>query len=174
MIAFEKLVALFDLRQTTVFPAQPPTDSSIATINTHFGVTLPPMLVRFARVSQKFGCYFASLGEDYENDSHILRINKQFGRVRRRRQGRWQQVKPEYLLVINHGHDNDCDCLDLRSWNPQTGDYALRYWTPSTQHVDAESEGWPTFHAYLEWLAVPDISKLRGQHKERVRTILES
>lgn len=171
MIAFDKLVALFDLSRAPAVPVERPTSQSIAAINSHFGISLPPMLIEFSRRSEKFGCYFASLGEDYSSPFHIIPINRQAARIRRRRQRQWQYVKPPYLLVINHGYDDDYDCLDLRAWNSETGDYRLQYWAPDVADLESE-KGWATFHEYLEEFALPDLKRLRGEERTRVLEIL--
>ena len=104
-------------------------ETSIKYINSHFGISLPPKLIDMANKSQNFGSWFDSLGPDFSNPFHIIRINRIYHRMRRRPHGgKWQRAKPRYLLVINHGHDDDCDCLDLRTWDSETGDYPIQYW----------------------------------------------
>ena len=175
MIAFEKLIALFDLGEATVWPVRRPTAESIGAINRHFGVSLPPLLIKLAQQSERFGAHFASLGDDFENDFHIIRVNRLFASKRRRTPQGWRRAKPEYLLVFNHGHDDDCDCLDLRSWNPESGDYRVRYWTPSDrERAPVPDHSWLSFHAYFEHLALPDLARLRGERREQVMAILRT
>ena len=146
----ETLAKLFDLLSGFEVPTQRPTEASIARINEHFGVELPANFIRFAKFSECYGSWFAGLGEDYQNEWHIIRINSFYRRLRRRKHGdKWRSAKPKAYVVINHGHDDDCDCIDTSDWNEDAGEYRIGYWTPGLERID---EPYDSFLAYLNGL----------------------
>jgi len=133
----ETLAELFDLLSGPVFDSEKPTNSSIEQINDHFGIELPATLVQFAKLSNNFGAWFSSLGEDYRNPFHIIRINRIYRRMRKRKHGdKWRPAKPREYIVINHGHDNDCDCIDTGDWNEKEGEYRIVYWYPGVEEIE--------------------------------------
>ena len=144
MKTIEQLVSEFDdLHLPAVaFAVEPPTDSSIRKINTHFAIELPHELILFAKLSKSFGSWFASLGEDYDSPKHIIRINSYW---RRRRKTR---AIPRNLLIINRGFDDDLDCIELDSLNVSTGACSIRYWFPGCAPED--STVYPTFVEYVQ------------------------
>jgi hypothetical protein len=142
----ERLVALFESVTEGGADYRPPNKQSLKVIREHFGVDLPPSLVELARSTRAFGSWFASLGDDYQDHWHIMRVNSRARRMRRRRNGRWSFVKPAHLLVINRGHDDDFDCIDLRTRDPETGECKVRYWSPDGDDVPVAD----TFHGYVE------------------------
>lgn len=117
-----------------------PTRHSIAKINSHFDITLPQSLLEFVRCWRSSGCWLASLGPDYESGSHIIRINSYWRQRRRTRR------IPSNLVIINRGFDDDLDCLDLTQFNPNTGEYAVRYWSPGIP----DGEAYTSFPEYMD------------------------
>ena len=144
MKTVEQLVAEFDdLNMAAVgYPAKRPSEWSVRKINAHFGIELPHELVLFAKLSKSFGSWFASLGDDYDSPSHIIRINSYW---RRRRKTR---AIPRNLLIINRGFDDDLDCIDLESFDGSTGAFSIRYWFPGC--VAEESTVYPSFNDYMQ------------------------
>jgi len=103
-----------------------PTAVSLAHIQAHFGVRFPNELIQFARDAAHFHCWFASLGPDFDNPHHIIRINSYWRRRRPKRR------IPRHLIAFNLGFDDDLDCFDLSMTPPDriaTGDHAVRYWS---------------------------------------------
>lgn len=111
----------------------PPTASSIRRINETLSIQLPASLIQFVSVSSACHHWLASLGEDYDAHHHILRMTSRARKHRRRAlgvQGRWEYVKPASFIPINHGYDDDYDCLDKNTFDLSTGEYAIGYWAP--------------------------------------------
>ena len=140
----------------------PPTAESIARINTHFGITLPPSFVKFAAQSKNFRSWFSSLGEDFCSPSHIIRTNSHFKNIRRRREQRWCYVKPASYIVVNLGFDQDCDCIDASRYNSVTGEYVIRYWYPGM----AEDEETSSYDCFEDYIRRHILSWSRKRHPE--------
>jgi hypothetical protein len=101
-----------------------PTPASIKRINSELKVELPESLVEFARRSERFGTWFAGLGEDYDSPFHILQLNSHA------HEASLDGVPmPPHLVMINQGYDEDYECFDLRR-SRQAGEYSIRYWSP--------------------------------------------
>ncbi len=84
------------------YRASPPTPTSLRRVFEELHV---PILTLFADIATRcpaYGGWFASIGEDYESHIHILGLNRTF-----RKMG----LPPEFVM-LNHGHDGDCDCWD--------------------------------------------------------------
>jgi hypothetical protein len=137
MYDIEALAKLFDLLSGPVFDSEKPTKTSIEKINEHFGIELPADFIRFAEISNNFGAWYSSLGEDYLNPFHIIRINRIYRRMRRKKHGdKWRPAKPNEYIVINHGHDDDCDCIDAGDWNEKESEYRIIYWCPGIEKIE--------------------------------------
>jgi hypothetical protein len=121
-----------------------PSEWSIRKINAHFNFVLPDDLITFAKHARFYGRRFASLGDDYDSPSHIIRINSYW---RRRRQKR---AVPRNLVAINRGFDDDLDCLDISSIDAATGEYAVQYWFPGIDESDASRSRYGSFREYIE------------------------
>ena len=120
-------------------PCCRPSRESICRIEAHFGMSLPAGLIQFAHQAKHFNRWFASLGQDYTNPMHIIRINSHW---RRRRKTR---AIPRQLVAFTVGFDEDLDCFDLSSFQADSGTYAIRYWTPGV--LDA-----PPFAGFAEYM----------------------
>ncbi|MBU6954512.1 SMI1/KNR4 family protein [Hahella sp. NBU794] len=137
MYSLEKLAEVNDMVSGYVCHQEKPTLDSINRVNEHFGFSLPQGLIDFAMLSAKFGSFFASLGEDYYNHYHIIRVNRIFRRLRRRAHGdKWRAAKPKPYIVINHGHDRCCDCIDTSDWNEAIQEYRIVFWYPGAKEVE--------------------------------------
>jgi hypothetical protein len=117
-----------------------PSRDSICRIEAHFGMSLPAGLIQFARQAKHFNGWFASLGRDYTNPRHIIRINSYW---RRRRKTR---AIPRQLVAFTVGFDEDLECFDLFSFQADSGKCEIRYWTPGV--VDASP--YASFAEYME------------------------
>jgi hypothetical protein len=119
-----------------------PTSHSIAKISEHFGMTLPASLREFVVGWRSSGSWFAGFGPDYHSRDHVIRINSYWRRRRKTRR------LPRHFVIVNRGFDEDCDCLDLTTFDPVTGEYAIRYWSPGIS--DGEVHG--SFPEYADAL----------------------
>jgi len=119
-----------------------PTSASIKRISEHFRMMLPHVFLELVRCWRGSGSWFASLGNDYENPQHIIRMNS-YWRTRRR-----TRRLPSHLVIFNLGFDEDCDCFDLEAYDRATGEYPIRYWTPGCAAEPIQ----PTFLDYANRL----------------------
>jgi hypothetical protein len=144
---WSKLVRVFSLCNKPyqkIYVAAPPSEASIAHINKSFGIELPAAFIQFAHECPTYGTWFSSIGEDYDNYLHIFQINKVFREPDPERKGEL----PPWLVIINHGHDYDCDCLDTRAFNAETREYPIQYWHPRLRET---RDPHTTFQEYLSW-----------------------
>lgn len=153
MLTSRQLVQLFDLgsagyKHRCPQPAPAPTAQSIARINRELGIELPESFVDFSRQCDCYGWYFSSIGEDYESDSHILTRNHVF-----HTDAEGYTPLPEYLILINSGHDGDYDCFDTRT-RDSAREYPIVYCDGMAGAGFVPSEPLPTFSHYLERIAI--------------------
>jgi hypothetical protein len=122
-LAFDELVRGFDrvMQPWRALACAAPTPASLARIERELGIELPGSLVELARRSACFGAWFASLGDD---EGDIVRLNRIW-----HREVEPHERMPAHLILINHGHDDDCDCFDLSRPRTAAGEYAIRYWS---------------------------------------------
>jgi hypothetical protein len=126
------------------YPSKPATKDSVTRIETILKVTLPSDFVEFSRLVHNYGVWFGSIGDDYQSHNHLLKLNAAFhepepGSV----------ALPEGWVLINHGHDGDCDCLDVSGGS--STEYPIYYINVESPraHVLIAT----TFREYLEKLA---------------------
>ncbi len=176
---FATMMAIYDLLHESAYglAVSPPSPTSIAKINAHLDIELPGRLIDFASYSSRYGCWGASLGEDYRSDNHIIRINSRYKRMRRRRHGgRWRAAKPESYVVLNEAHDDDCICLDRDSKDERTGEYHILYWYPG---MTAGDPCWDDFEAYLHHITIQQVWNLlndrtsKGHVRARSMAVIE-
>lgn len=101
-----------------LFPSRPPTSESIDRIESALRIKLPRLFVEVAAACSSYGGWFNSIGDDYENHSHILRTNVAF---------REEGLAARYVL-LNHGHDGDCDAWDTEA-QPNEGELPIVYFS---------------------------------------------
>lgn len=99
------------------YPSQPPTDASVKRIEAELGVTVPALFIEIARACPSYGGLFGSIGEDCASHNHLLSINQAF---------REAGLIPRYLL-LNHGHDGDCDAWDTVAEREVNGEMPIVY-----------------------------------------------
>ena len=97
------------------FRAAAATDASVERIARELGVRVPPLFARVAGECRVYGAWFASIGDDYDNPLHIIELNRAL-----RTMG-----LPSHLVMLNHGHDGDCDCWDTTRTNE--GEHPIVY-----------------------------------------------
>ena len=83
-----------------------PQRESISRIESELGFKIPLDFIEFAERCRAYTSWFASIGVDYDDPFHILRINQQY------RSTEYGGL-PHDLVVINHGYDGDLNCYDL-------------------------------------------------------------
>ena len=121
-----KLAKQFDHGQShIIYTAPAPTEKSVAKIEEHFGHCLPMSLITFAKHSEHYGNWLASLGEDYDSRTHIININNQ-----RHNEPNAEERLPQNFLIINVGYDDDFDCMDLETYDNEADEYLISYWYP--------------------------------------------
>jgi hypothetical protein len=119
--------------------AQSPTDESIAIIEDQLGLVLPSDLIKFARASKSYGNWLASIGPDFESATHIVNINS-----RLREEGKI----PSNFIAINVGYDEDWDCIDMTTYEKNTGEYLITYWAYDVPLRESELYG--SFMDYIK------------------------
>ena len=153
----EQMFALFELLWGRDYnSAAAPTAGSISAINNKLGISLPTSFITFANSCPNYGSIFASIGDDYSNPNHINNLNTTFHHEAPEQ----NRGLPPWAMVINHGHDGCCNCLDTRKFCKDTGEYALIYcelpvWEPeSAVTVVYEEITYKTFPLYLEYFVL--------------------
>lgn len=109
--------------KSSLYPSRPPTEASVRRIEGELGVTLPPLLIEVARACPSYGGWFGSIGDDFASHNHMLVINRQF---------REEGLAQRYVL-LNHGHDGDCDAWDLEAQPTGGGESPIVFF-----HYDCE------------------------------------
>lgn len=145
---------------------EPPTNVSVAQINSTFSIELPGSMISFAEQCPTYGSLLASLGEDVDHSMHILSLNWSAHR------GDGDCILPEWLLMINHGHDGHCFGIDKRAFDETSREYTIRYWDIDKGlgfHTDLE---FPDFPSYLEYelFGVAQFHLENKNRRGRVRT----
>lgn len=123
------------------YPSKPATKESVAFIENALKILLPRDFVEFSRLVYNYGVWFGSIGDDYDSHNHLLRLNEAFHQAEN-----GGIALPEGWVLINHGHDGDCDCLDVSSGSGS--EYLIYY-------INVECPREPvlmarTFREYLE------------------------
>lgn len=124
--------------KTIIFKAERPTAESIEEIETKIGIKLPSDLIKFASLSPNYGNWLASIGPDYNSITHIININsrlKDEGKI------------PSNFVAFNVGYDDDWDCMDLDTYDHNTGEYLITHWSADTSLSDSNLSG--SFKEYI-------------------------
>jgi hypothetical protein len=174
-LEWEKLTALYTLCQEdrAMFyqsKATAPTKASVQTVNEALKIALPPSFIRFAEECPLYGIWFAGIGEDYESQMHILELNKVFHAPEETAGHAQAEALPSYLIMINHGHDGDCDCLDTRHFHESTKEYRIQYWNAQS---DVHLPPFETFQEYIESHVQHWMKNLQGKARRRARALME-
>ena len=99
------------------YPSRPPTDASVRHIEAELGIRIPVLFVEVARACPAYGGWFGSIGDDLASQNHLLSINRGF---------REEGLSPRYVL-LNHGHDGDCDAWDTQGQPSAAGELLIVY-----------------------------------------------
>lgn len=95
-----------------LYPSEPPTSDSLKRIEQQLGLIVPPVYVDLARIAPNYGVWFGSIGPDFDSHNHILQLNAAF-----HQEDEGYTALPSHFVLINHGHDGDCDCWNLEEKN---------------------------------------------------------
>lgn len=122
-----------------VYSAKPATEESVAYIESKLKVKLPRDFIEFSRLCESYGAWFGSIGDDYDSHIHLLQLNEAFHRASNE-----SFALPENWVLINHGHDGDCDSFDISAGS--ASEYPVYY-------INVDSPWEPllranTFHEY--------------------------
>jgi hypothetical protein len=110
VVEFKKIADLFRIATHDMKTgAAKPTAKSLAKIESALGLEIPDVYRRIANECPNYGAYLNGIGEDYEQEVHILRLNQVF-----HDRAISRPALPAHFVLISHGHDGDCDCWDLR------------------------------------------------------------
>lgn len=101
-----------------LYPSRPPTDRSVRRIGAELGVRLPALFLEVAAATPSYGAWFGSIGDDFASHNHILSINRSFREL--------EGLPPRYVL-LNHGHDGDCDAWDTEAQPSSGGELPIVY-----------------------------------------------
>jgi hypothetical protein len=86
-------------------------------IAAELGVRLPALFIEIARACPAYGGWFGSLGDDFDSHNHLVSINRAF---------REAGLSARYVLM-NHGHDGDCDAWDTAAQPSVGGELPIVY-----------------------------------------------
>ena len=166
MIPFDILAELFTIAtepwgNSEWYHAGPPVRPSVARIQQQLGLKIPDDYLHLAKACPSYGGWLCGIGRDYKRHVHILNINAGF-----HTDTPDFAALPDYLVLLNHGHDHDCDCWDKRTVSA-SGEHPIVY-------VDADSpvrtpigRQFNTFRDYLEHFVL--TSAARNKNLERGR-----
>lgn len=102
------------------YPSEPATDASVACIERTLRIALPGDFVEFSRLVHNYGVWFGSIGDDYTSHNHLLQLNEAAHRADEE-----SVALPAHWILINHGHDGDCDCFDVSGGS--SSEYPIYY-----------------------------------------------
>jgi hypothetical protein len=159
MMPIDTLIKLFTLATepfTTFHSGEPPTSNSLKKIQRELSIYIPEDYQRIATDCPTYGVWLGGLGEDYEHPFHILQNNKHY------HNSDDSLTLPQHLIIINLGHDDDCDC-----WNTQEttiyDEYPIIY---TSLGLEPSGRRFESFREYIEDFA---ISTALSQPKTRLR-----
>lgn len=122
-----------------------PTPHSVAKIEAHFGLKLPPLLLYLAQTSPAFYRVFHSLGPISRGTFNLIQINSYWRRRRKTRR------LPRDLVILTQGFMDErfwCLKLDADRDRPE-----VRFWTPDRLYYHGDGEPgrmhYPDFETFL-------------------------
>jgi hypothetical protein len=179
MVPFDTLTELFEIatRPWSYTPwshATPPTPVSIERIYTEMGVRIPDDFVRLAVACPSYGSWLASIGDDFDSVGHITQFNQVFHDSRRLHDGEDGPALPRHLIMLNHGHDGDCDCWDTRVVTA-SGEHPIVYVCLEAQTLESYGTPFQSFRAYAEYFALHHSCRVsdKAQRRRAKRLIQE-
>jgi len=139
-----------------------PTSNSVKIIENELSCKLPPSLIMLGEHCKYFSSWFSSIGDDFNNPSHILNTNKIFKECD---PDNPKAGLPEWFVMFNLGYDEDCEGFDSRNIDNVTGEYPVYYWD-SYEGLEFTPSEPITMSEYLEalivfWFKSVDKEKLK-------------
>ena len=174
MIPIETLVELCGYAfepwgNSSWYSSAPATEASIARISHELGVSIPPEFILLSQNCRVYGGWFASIGEDYDGPVHILRLNQIFHETDEE-----YEALPSHLVLLNHGHDGDCDCWDTSCVSEQ-GEHPIIYFDLDSPERHLQDYRFATFREYLEHLCRVHAPRTSNRnHRRKAKRILSS
>jgi len=147
-------------------PVQP-TAQSVERIRRELGVAIPNDYIRIATACTSYVGWLASIGEDYDHHCHILRLNETFHSPEE------PPALPQHFVLLNHGHDGDCDCWDVRA-STVSGEHPIVYVDMESDTPDASGLRFESFRAYIEHFVRYQAPRAASSsRRRRAQTLLE-
>jgi hypothetical protein len=125
------------------FQAVQPSAQSIERIQRELGITIPADYLRIASSCPSYVGWLASIGEDYDHHCHILSLNAAFHSPDA------PPALAQHFVLLNHGHDGDCDCWDIRG-PTVSGERPIVYVDLESDAPEPSGRRFETFRAYIE------------------------
>lgn len=151
------------------YSSAPATEASINHISHELGIIIPHEFVLLSQQCPVYGGWFASIGEDYNGPVHILGLNELFHTA-----DEDYEALPSHLVLLNHGHDGDCDCWDTRCIS-KDGEHPIVYFSLTSPERQLEHYKFESFSQYLEHLCVTHAPHGADRKtRRRVKKILAS
>ena len=153
MIPFEALTELFEIA-TAPYSRAPwacaaaPTADSVDRIQRDLGIRIPGDLVRLAAACPSYGSWLASIGDDFDNGSHITRLNALFHEISPAAEDSYAE-RPKHLIMLNHGHDGHCDCWDTQVVT-ESGEHPIVYVRVDAETAEPHGAAFQSFREYAE------------------------
>ena len=178
MMPFETLAELFEIATAPYSRAPwvcaaPPTTSSIQRIERDLGIRIPADFIHLAAACPSYGSWLASIGNDFNNGSHITKLNPLFHESSPPEEEGYAALPPHFIM-LNHGHDGDCDCWDTRAITP-AGEHRIVYVCVDAPAAEPAERVFESFRAYAEDFALYHArrSPNKAQRKRAVQLIQE-
>jgi len=164
---FEIVTELFTIAtepwgNSSWYHAGPPTRPSLERIKGELGVSIPEDFVRLAKACPSYGGWLAGIGRDYKRFVHILNLNKAFHTVDD------GPSLPRHLVLLNHGHDGDCDCWDTRQVT-KSGEPCIVYVNLESPKPVPSQSRFDSFRDYIEHFVLRHAP--RAPHIEQRRRV---
>ena len=129
----------------------PPTPQSVERIQRELGMIIPADYLSIAAACPSYGGWLAGIGDDYDHGCNIIRLNAAFHSADN------PPALPPHFVLLNHGHDDDCDCWDTRA-TAAFGEHPIVYIILGSDAPEAGCKRFESFRPYLEWYAVSGAS----------------
>jgi hypothetical protein len=172
MIPFEILRELFDTATEPwrgSYHVEPPTPQSIQRIQQELSITIPDDYIHIATNCPSYGVWLAGIGEDYDHAFHILRLNGVFHDYND------LPALPQQFVLLNHGHDGDCDCWDTREITA-SGEHSIVYVDVGSVSPEPSGKKFEDFRSYIENFSLHSATdnpnrKLRHRAKQLIEQV---
>ncbi len=173
MIPFDTLVELLTIATepwgySGWYHVAPPTKSSVAKIQDALGILIPEDYIRIATACPCYGGWLAGIGDDYEHRCHILTSNHILHNPSDEPDN-FAHPLPAHMVMLNHGHDGDCDCWDVREATA-SGEHPIVYLCLESDILEPIGDRFDDFRAYIEKFAVqhaPRAGKTRRRRRAK-------